>query len=71
MVLITKDEKDIIHRFYPRVHITRTMKQKSKRHRYYCEEDKRVMILLAKLRRENVVESHTERGGRHNRKNSR
>lgn len=72
MISISKDEKEIIQDYYPRVHITRTMKQKSKRHRYYCEEDRRVMALLKRLRSENVTESRTERGVRHrNRKNGR
>lgn len=65
MISITKDEKDIIQDYFPRVHITRTMKQKSKRHRYYCEEDRRVMALLKRLRSENVTEYRAERGGRH------
>lgn len=65
MVLISKDEKDIIHSYFPRVHITRTMKQKSKRHRYYCEEDGRVMAFLKKLRSKNVVSANSERGDRY------
>ena len=38
MILITKEEKDAISKFFPDAHIVRTMRQKSKRHRYYCEE---------------------------------
>lgn len=50
MIAITKEEKEIIAKTFPRAHIVRTMKQKSKRHRYYCEENRGVMALLEQLR---------------------
>lgn len=50
MILITKDEKDYISKNFPKAHIVRTMKQKSKRHRYYCEEAPSVMRYLASVR---------------------
>ena len=50
MIAISKEEKNIIHAAFPQVHIVRTMKQKSKRHRYYCEETRQVMYLLEELR---------------------
>lgn len=50
MIAINKEEKDIISKAYPNVHIVRTMKQKSKRHRYYCEENRGAMSLLKSLR---------------------
>lgn len=50
MILISKDEKEAISKRFPNVHITRTMKEKSKRHRYYCESSKGVMRFLNKLR---------------------
>lgn len=50
MVLITKQEKDEIRQRFPKVWITRTMKQRSKRHRYYCEEAPAVMRFLDRLR---------------------
>lgn len=50
MILITKEEKDAISKFYPDAHIVRTMKQKSKRHRYYCEESIGVMKYLGEVR---------------------
>ena len=50
MVAINKAEKEAIHARYPNVHIVRTMKQKSKRHRYYCEESTGAMRLLNELR---------------------
>ena len=50
MVLITKDEKEIIRKQFPKACIVRTVKSKSNRHRYYCEEYPPVMRLLKKLR---------------------
>lgn len=52
MIVITKAEKEAIREQFPKVHIVRTMKQKSKRHRYYCEETRQVMRFLNKLRDE-------------------
>ena len=52
MIAITLSEKNAIHEKYQNVHIVRTMKQDSKRHHYYCVEDKRVMQLLGSLRGE-------------------
>lgn len=46
MIAISKQEKEAIVKRFPNVHIVRTMKQKSKRHRYYCEESKGVMRYL-------------------------
>ena len=51
MVSITKAEKDALQKAFPRAHIVRTMKQKSKRHHYYCEETTRVMRFLSELRK--------------------
>jgi len=50
MVLITKPEKEEILKKFPKVNIVRTMRQRSKRHRYYCEEAPQVMRLLNTLR---------------------
>ena len=50
MVIITDQEKEIIAERMPNVHIRRTVKQKSKRHRYYMEENKNAMSLLKELR---------------------
>ncbi len=55
MVLISKEEKEKINRRFPRVHIARTMKQKSKRHKYYCEENRAAMRYLEELRSEGVA----------------
>ena len=58
MIAITKSEKDAISVRFPNVHIVRTMKQKSKRHRYYCEESKGVMRYLRETR------GYDKRGGK-------
>lgn len=51
MIAINKAEKEVINKRLPDVHIVRTMKQKSKRHHYYCEESKQVMRLLSEIRK--------------------
>lgn len=52
MVIITRQEKEYITERMPNVHIRRTVKQKSKRHRYYMEEGRNAMRLLMELRAE-------------------
>ena len=54
MVLISKPEKEAILERFPKVNIVRTMKQRSKRHRYYCEESPQVMRYLDRLRGKEV-----------------
>lgn len=66
MVLINKDEKEAIRNKFPQVGVVRTMRQKSKRHRYYCEEAPKVMRYLSELRNRGVVERHFAPGGRKN-----
>lgn len=61
MVSITKEEKVAISKLFPKAHIVRTMKQKSKRHHYYCEESKGVMRYLNETRG-NVVTNKTREG---------
>lgn len=55
MVLITKAEKEALLEKFPKVGIVRTMRQRSKRHRYYCEEAPGVMRFLNQLRRNGVA----------------
>ena len=55
MVLISKPEKEAIREKFPKVNIVRTMRQRSGRHRYYCEEAPQVMKYLSELRRKDVV----------------
>lgn len=50
MVAVTKEEKEAILRCIPDAYIIRTMKKKSKRHHYYCEEMSRVMSFLEDYR---------------------
>lgn len=50
MVIITKEEKNLIREKFPNVHIVRTMKNRSKRHRYYMEERQEPMKMLRALR---------------------
>lgn len=54
MVLISKSEKEAILEKYPKVNIVRTMRQRSGRHRYYCEEAPSVMRFLNKMRNAGV-----------------
>ena len=61
MVAVNKTEKEAILARYPNVHIVRTMKQKSKRHRYYCEESKGAMRLLSELRGD--IDTNAKEGG--------
>lgn len=61
MIAINKEEKEAISRLCPRAHIVRTMKQKSKRHRYYVEESRSVMYHLNKMRDKNIVQD-SEKG---------
>lgn len=64
MVMISAEErKEILGRF-PNICIVRTVKQKSKRHRYYCEENPRAMRFLKELRGEPVfTPNNRPRGG--------
>lgn len=50
LIFINKSEKEIIVKRFPNITIVRTMKQKSKRHHYYCEETKKVVDLLNAIR---------------------
>lgn len=50
VVMVTKQEKEQLLKLFPGVHIVRTMKQKSKRHRYYCAEECGVVEALQKMR---------------------
>ena len=46
MVRVTKVEKEAILKSFPDAHIRRTMKHKSGRHHYFCEESDRIMAFL-------------------------
>lgn len=46
MVRVTKNEKEAILKSFPDVHIRRTMKRKSERHHYFCEESEKIIEFL-------------------------
>lgn len=50
MILITKEEAMAVRAKFPKALITRTCRQKSKRHRYYCEESKSAMKIIRAMR---------------------
>ena len=50
MISINKSEAKAIRENLPNVHIVRTMKQKSKRGRYFCEESRAAIRFLDGLR---------------------
>lgn len=52
LIKINAAEKQAISKKFPRVHIVRTMKSDSKRHHYYCEEQRDVMRFIRELRGE-------------------
>lgn len=47
MISVTKDEARILRGLYPEYKITRTMVQRSKRHRYYATEEEELMRAIA------------------------
>lgn len=47
MVLITKQDAMRVREIYPEAEIRRTMKQKSKRHKYYLPELERYLRIVA------------------------
>ena len=55
MIAINKAESEAIRNRFPTAHIVRTLKQKSKRHHYYCEETRRVLNYLEELRTSNSI----------------
>lgn len=55
MVSITKEEAKAIREKLPNVHIVRTMKQKSKRGHYFCEESRQAIKFLKNFRQSNCL----------------
>lgn len=53
LVAINKNEKEIIMRVFPGLHVARTMRNDSKRHHYYMEEAPGAVSLLRSIRGEN------------------
>jgi len=50
VIIITATEKEFISKQLPNVHIRRTVKQKTGRHKYYMEESRDAMRILMELR---------------------
>lgn len=50
MILVNEREIKVIREKISNLYVTRTMKQKSKRHKYYVPEDRRVIRLLKHMR---------------------
>ena len=46
MILITKQESEIVRKRYPKAEIVRTCIQKSKRHHYYLPEAEQYLRLI-------------------------
>jgi len=67
MIQISKEEKSSIIKKYPDIGIVRTVRQKSKRHRYYMEERRDAMQELRKLRGEyNEPRSSRKKSNKYN-----
>ena len=47
MISITKAEKQRLEKLYPQYKYPRTMKQRTKRHHYYCTEAEELMRAIA------------------------
>lgn len=62
LITINKEEARLVREKFPNAHIMRTMKQKSKRGHYYCEENRRVINFINSIRKKNVVESYGNTG---------
>lgn len=63
MISINKSEAKAIRENLPNVHIVRTMKQKSKRGHYFCEESRQTIKFLEDFR--NGGCSAKKAGGQH------
>lgn len=52
MVSVNKQEAAMIRSRFPACHIRRTVKQKSRRHRYVCSEMPSVIAFLNRIRKD-------------------
>lgn len=66
MVQINKYEKELLHQRFPHLHITRTCRQKSERHRYYCAEDRNAMRYLYSIRHPDAATEEAPYDRKHN-----
>lgn len=62
MVAINKNEKNLLLERFPNMTFVRTMKQKSKRGRYYCVETPAAMKYLRRIRNGEIKPN--KRGGK-------
>ena len=65
MISITKAEKDAIIAKFPDAYIVKTMKRKSKRHHYYCEERSHVVKYLNDIRNNTKITTSAREGVGH------
>lgn len=63
MIAISKEEAQVIRERFPNVHIVRTMRQRSNRHRYYCEEQRGVIRAINNMRNGFSVGQKNDGGG--------
>lgn len=70
MIFINKEEAAALRKKFPQAHIVRTMKTKSKRGHYYCEESKPVAryieVLRGNIPADNFVNKKKEGAGYRN-----
>lgn len=68
MISINKIEAKAIREHLPSVHIVRTMKQKSKRGHYFCEESRQAIRFLEDFRNGGNTVKKAGGDNRHNKK---
>lgn len=68
MISINKSEAKAMRESLPNVHIVRTMKQKSKRGHYFCEESRQAIKFLEDFRSRGVIVKKVGGGNRHHKK---
>lgn len=71
MISINKTEAEALRNSLPNVHIVRTMKQKSKRGHYYCEESRQALKFIERLRSAGVVSEKAGDKDRYQKKSKR
>lgn len=62
LITINKEEARLVREKFPNVHIMRTMKRKSKRGHYYCEENRKIINFINNIRKRKVAESYGKTG---------
>lgn len=62
MIFINKEEAAAVRKKFPKAHIVRTMKNKSKRGHYYCEESREVARYVDVLRGNAAADTFVDKG---------